>query len=101
MESKRHPKQEDRLYKELKSHLGKEVLIITESDQLNLFGQTFRPIFCGKLIDVYRGHIELFPVIIKMVNAPFFEFPTPLCVPLEKVSQFTLDFDCDRQFPLT
>ncbi|WP_240688058.1 hypothetical protein [Pseudalkalibacillus hwajinpoensis] len=101
MGSKRNRLQEDRLFKELKSLMGKDVLIITESDQLNLFGQTFRPIFCGRLVEVYHGHIQLFPVIIKMVNAPFFEFPTPLCIPIEKIAQFTMDFDCETPFPLT
>ncbi|MCA0986777.1 hypothetical protein [Guptibacillus algicola] len=91
----------ERLFEFLRSKIGSDILVITDSDQLNIFGQTFRPIFCGRLNQVEPGHIELYPVIIKMVNAPFFEFPTPLCFPLEKISQFTIDFDCGTVFPIT
>ncbi|MFD1735427.1 hypothetical protein ACFSCX_02520 [Bacillus salitolerans] len=92
---------EDRLIRELKEIVGENILIVTESDQLNLFGQTFRPIFTGTLFDVQQGHITLYPVIIKIINAPFFEFPTPLSIPLEKIAHFTPDFDPNTRFPLT
>ncbi|MGO4886392.1 hypothetical protein ACJ2A9_01425 [Anaerobacillus sp. MEB173] len=92
---------EDRLLRELQALIGENILIVTESDQLNLFGQTFRPIFCGKISDVQQGHLTLFPVNIKIVNAPFFNFPTPLSIPLEKIAHFTPDFDCDARLPLT
>lgn len=92
---------EDRLLRNLQALEGEDILIITHSDQLNLFGQTFRPVFCGTIAEVGHGHLTLFPVIIKMVNAPFFQFPTPLSIPLEKIAQFTTEFDCDNMFPLT
>ncbi|MDQ0230441.1 hypothetical protein [Metabacillus malikii] len=80
---------------------GDSILVVTESDQLNLFGQAFRPIFCGTIFDVTFSHVTLFPVQIKMINAPFFEFPTPLSIPLEKIAHFTPNFDCDDRIPLT
>ncbi|NLP52495.1 hypothetical protein HC179_17510 [Bacillus sp. RO1] len=100
-ESGQQKVREDRLLKELKDLKGKDILLVTESDQLNLFGQTFRPVFTGTIFDVQQGHITLYPVIIKIVNAPFFEFPTPLSFPLEKISHFTPNFDPRERFPLT
>lgn len=92
---------EDRLLQELKDLMGREILIITQAPQLNLLGQTFRPIFCGTLAEIGRGHITLDPVIFKMVNAPFYEFPMPISIPLEKVVSFTTEIPCDTVFPLT
>ncbi|WP_409254170.1 hypothetical protein V1502_09805 [Bacillus sp. SCS-153A] len=92
---------EDRLMQELKALMGREILIITEAPQLNLLGQTFRPIFCGTIAEVGRGHITLDPVIFKMVNAPFYEFPMPISIPFEKVVTFTTEIPCDTVFPLT
>ena len=80
--------------------LGEEILVITETAQLNLLGQTFRPIFVGPVVEVEGGHITLFPVTIKILNAPFYKFPTPLSIPLEKIAHFTPDFDSDIRFPL-
>ena len=92
---------EDPFFRELELLIGGEsVLIVTESAQLNLLGQTFRPIFCGPIIEVENGHLTLFPVTIKIFNAPFFQFPTPLSIPLEKIAHLTTDFDCDDRFPL-
>lgn len=79
--------------------LGKNILLITESKQLSILGQTFRPIFSGKVAEVTNGFITLDPAIIKMHNAPFFKFPTPLSFPLEKISVFT-PFDPNRRIPL-
>ncbi len=92
---------EDELYEQLLDQIGESILVITQSDQLNLFGQTFRPIFCGTIINVSQGDITLFPVNIKMINAPFFQFPTPLNIPLEKIAHFTLNFDCNQRVPLS
>lgn len=78
---------------------GQSILVTTQSDQLNILGQTFRPIFCGKVVEVTNGHITLDPVIIKMSNAPFHRFPTPLCFPIEKIANFVA-FDCEIQFPI-
>ncbi|RFU64610.1 hypothetical protein [Bacillus sp. V59.32b] len=91
---------EDGVFEELRKRIGEEILIITVSPQLNLLGQTFRPIFCGTIVEVERGHMTLFPVNIRLVNAPFFQFPTPLSIPLEKGVQATFDFSCDEVFPL-
>jgi hypothetical protein len=92
---------EDELFDQLQGQIGESILIVTESDQLNLFGQTFRPIFCGTIISVTQGDVTLFPVNIKMINAPFFQFPTPLNIPLEKIAHFTLNFDCNERIPLS
>ncbi|MFP3887753.1 hypothetical protein U8V97_20130 [Priestia filamentosa] len=92
---------EDPLFDELQELIGESILIVTESDQLNLFGQAFRPIFCGTVHAVEQGAVTLFPVNIKMVTAPFFQFPTPLTIPLEKIAQFTPNFDCNARIPLT
>ena len=69
--------------------LGDTILLVTESKQLSILGQTFRPIFAGKVVKVTNGFITLDPVIIKMHNAPFYKFPTPLSFPMEHISVFT------------
>ncbi|AST94227.1 hypothetical protein BC6307_05375 [Sutcliffiella cohnii] len=91
----------DPLVETLQNLLGESILIVTSSDQLNLFGQTFRPVFCGTIMNVSQGDVTLFPVNIKMINAPFFQFPTPLNIPLEKIAHFTPNFDCNQRIPLT
>lgn len=87
---------ENKLFKDI---LGECVLLVTEKDQLNILGQTFRPIFCGKVVDVTNGFITLYPVNIKMHNAPYFTFPTPLNFPMEHIAHFTI-FDCNQRLPL-
>jgi len=79
--------------------LNKSVLLVTESKQLNILGQTFRPIFTGVLMAVETGFVTLDPVMIKMHNAPFYRFPTPLSFPIEHISLFT-EFDMNRRIPL-
>ena len=79
--------------------MGKTVLLVTQSKQLNLLGQTFKPIFTGRLVAVNNGFITLEPAIIKMQNAPFFKFPTPLNFPIEHIVVIT-PFDLDRKIPL-
>lgn len=91
----------DELFIELNNLIGESILIVTEATQLNLLGQTFRPIFCGPVVEVERGHITIFPVTIKILNAPFFQFPTPLSIPMEKIAHFTPNFDCEARIPLT
>ncbi|MFC4354228.1 hypothetical protein ACFO0S_03965 [Chryseomicrobium palamuruense] len=81
--------------------IGESILVVTRSDQLNLFGQTFRPVFAGTLREVGEGHLTLDPVTIKMVTAPFFQFPVPLSIPLENIAHFTRKFAPDKVFPLT
>lgn len=68
--------------------LGQEIIVILDASQLNVLGQTFRPIFTGKLELVRGGSIQLNPVIIKMPNAPNFQFPTPLSFPIENIAIF-------------
>ncbi|MBM7693050.1 hypothetical protein JOC77_002489 [Peribacillus deserti] len=84
----------------INENLGRDILIVVSADQLNIFGQTFRPIFVGKLIQADEGHITLWPVQIKMSNAPNFEFPTPLMFPVEAVTAIT-SFDRDIKFPIS
>lgn len=79
--------------------LGKTVLLVTQSRQLSILGQTFRPIFTGRIVAVNNGFITLDPAIIKMHNAPFFKFPTPLNFPIEHIAVIT-PFDLDRKIPL-
>lgn len=87
---------ENLLFFEMKD---KTVLLVTKSKQLSILGQTFRPIFTGKVKEVTNGYITLDPVIIKMQNAPFYKFPTPLSFPMEHISLFT-PFDPTRKIPL-
>ena len=79
--------------------LGKEVLLTTKCDQLNILGQVFRPIFCGHVAHVADGFITLHPVMVKMSTAPFHRFPTPLCFPLQRIANLVL-FDCASRIPI-
>ena len=88
--------EENRLFLDV---LNKDILLVLEADQLNILGQTFRPIFTGKVVDVTNGFITLDPIIIKMHNAPFYKFPTPLSFPMEHIALFT-PFDPERRLPL-
>lgn len=78
-------KESNAIFEEL---LGQEIIVILDASQLNILGQTFRPIFTGRLEVVRGGSIQLNPVIIKMPNAPNFHFPTPLCFPIENIATF-------------
>ncbi|WP_456275838.1 hypothetical protein [Bacillus sp. AK128] len=91
----------DRIFEDLVGMIGDEILLVTEAPQLNLLGQTFRPIFCGTIAEVETGHITLFPVVIKFVNAPFYENPFPISIPFEKIAHFTTNFDCSTRFPIS
>lgn len=90
----------DPLFDFFSNQMGNQILIITESSQLNILGQTFRPIFCGTLAEVEPGHLTLTPVTIKILNAPFHKFPIPLSIPFEKIAHFTTDVDCSMRIPL-
>ena len=85
--------EENQLFLDL---LYKKILLVLDCDQLNILGQTFRPIFTGKVVEVTNGFITLDPVIIKMHNAPFYKFPTPLSFPMENIAIFT-PFDPDTK----
>ncbi|WP_075620253.1 hypothetical protein [Paenisporosarcina indica] len=91
----------DNLYEELRKQLGEEILVITRAVQLNLLGQVFRPIFAGTIADVQQGHLTLSPVIIKMVNAPFYNFPFPLSIPFEQIVSYSMEVPSDEVFPLS
>ena len=80
--------------------LNKDVLLVIQADQLNIFGQTFRPVFVGRLIQAGEGRVTLWPVQIKMPNAPFFFFFTPLIFPLEAITAIT-EFDSTTRFSIS
>lgn len=88
------------LYMDLTKQVGDEVLVITRAVQLNLLGQVFRPIFAGTISEVHHGHLTLSPVIIKMVNAPFYNFPFPLSIPFEQIVSYSFEVPSDLVFPL-
>lgn len=87
---------ENQLFEEV---LGQEIMLAMASEQLNILGQTFRPIFCGTVAAVTDGFLTLWPVVIKMSNAPFHRFPTPLNFPLERISTF-VPFETKNRFPI-
>jgi len=89
----------NRLYSELRRLVGHDILVTLEADQLNILGQNFRPVFVGRVAEVTDSHITLDPVIVKIITAPFYQFPTPLAFPLQKIIGFT-PFDRDTIFPL-
>ncbi|OCA91502.1 hypothetical protein A8F94_01095 [Bacillus sp. FJAT-27225] len=91
---------EETEYDRFRGLIGEQILIVTESQQLNLLGQTFRPIFCGKVVEVDQGYLTLYPATIKLLNAPFHRCPLPLMIPFEKIAHFTPEFDCNMRFPL-
>ena len=84
----------------IQQSLNNDVLLVLQADQLNIFGQTFRPIFVGTLIQAGEGRVTLWPVQIKMPNAPFYEFPTPLIFPLESITAMT-EFDPTTKFSIS
>ncbi|CAM3097070.1 hypothetical protein FITA111629_03265 [Filibacter tadaridae] len=94
-------KEEENYFQDFNKLVGEDLLVITKAVQLNLLGQVFRPIFCGTVSEVQDGHLTLSPVIVKMVNAPFYRFPFPLSVPLEQIVSFSTEVPCDLVFPLT
>ena len=84
----------------IQQSLNNDVLVVLQANQLNIFGQTFRPIFVGTLIQAGEGRITLWPVQIKMPNAPYYEFPTPLMFPLESITAIT-EFDPTTKFSIS
>ena len=88
-------------FDDVKKLMGKDLLVITQAVQLNLLGQVFRPIFSGTVSDVQEGHLTLSPVIIKIVNAPFYQSPFPLSIPLEQIVSYTTEVLSDEVFPIT
>ena len=92
---------EESLFGKLEKLKGEELLVITKATQLNLLGQVFRPVFAGTVSEVHRGHLTLSPAIIKMVNAPFYQCPFPLSIPLEQIVSYSTEVPSDTSFPLT
>lgn len=88
------------IYQELKCFLHRNILLIGQDEQLSILGQAFRPIYCGKVTRVTDSVVTLFPVQIRMPQAPEFKFPTPLNFPIDKIGMFT-PFDCSVRFSLT
>jgi len=88
------------LSEELVDLTGQSILLISEADQLEILGQVFRPVFCGKVVRVTKDTVTLYPVQIRMHNAPEFSFPTPLRFPIYKLVMVA-PFDCAVRFPLT
>ncbi|MBO2946026.1 hypothetical protein JJQ72_18770 [Paenibacillus sp. F411] len=80
--------------------LGQDIILVLNASQLNILGQTFRPIFTGTLEEVRGGSVQLNPAIIKMPNAPNFVFPTPLSFPIEQIAIFA-PFDLNTKLTLT
>ena len=85
--------------RELRELLQQSILITLAPDQLNVLNQVFRPIMCGRLVEVTNQYIKLEHVNIKMSNAPEFIFPTPLIIPLVQLIWY-MPFDCNTRFPL-
>jgi len=88
------------IYNELKCFLNRDILLIGQDEQLSILGQAFRPVYCGKVTRVTDSVVTLFPVQIRMPQAPEFQFPTPLSFPIDKIAMFT-PFDCSVLFSLT
>lgn len=84
---------------ELRELMGQSILVTLSPNQLNILNQVFRPIMCGRLVEVSDQYIELEQVNIKMSNAPEFIFPTPLIIPLVQLNWY-MPFDCNIRFPL-
>ena len=84
---------------DLQEFMGESLLIVLSENQLNILNQVFRPIFCGKVVEVTDEYVVLENVNIKMSNAPEFIFPTPLIIPLINLVWFT-PFDPSIRFSL-
>jgi hypothetical protein len=89
----------DGLVAEIQKFMGQDILISLDEDQLNILGQTFRPLFVGRVVEVNQAYVKLDPVVVKIITAPFFTFPTPLQFPLEKIIGIT-PLDRETIFPL-
>ena len=89
----------EQVAKELRELLGQSILIVLAPNQLNILNQVFRPIMCGKLVEVSNQYIKLERVNIKMSNAPEYIFPTPLIIPLVQLIWY-MPFNCNTRFPL-
>ena len=83
----------------LEHYLGKELLFSLKASQLSILNQTFRPLMVAKLVKIENGYLYFQNVNIKMQNAPEFEFPTPLVIPIKQVAWFT-EFRRDIRFSI-
>lgn len=80
-------------------YLGKELLFSLKANQLSILNQTFRPLMVAELDKIEEGYLYFKCVNIKMQNAPEFEFPTPLVIPIKKIAWF-MEFSRDIRFSI-
>ncbi len=73
----------------LEHFINHELLFSLQATQLSILNQTFRPLLVAKLEKVDKKYVYLKHVNIKMQNAPEFEFPTPLIIPIKQIAWFT------------
>ena len=83
----------------LKCYLGKELLFSLKASQVSILNQTFRPLMVAELYKIEEGYLYFKRVNIKMQNAPEFEFPTPLVIPITQIAWFT-EFNRDIRFSI-
>lgn len=83
----------------LKSYLGKELLFSLKASQLSILNQTFRPLMVAILDRIDSEYLYFKHVNIKMQNAPEFEFPTPLMIPIKQIAWF-MEFHRDIRFSI-
>lgn len=83
----------------LEQYIGKELLFSLKASQLSILNQTFRPLMVAELEKIEEGYVYFKHVNIKMQNAPEFEFPTPLVVPIKQIAWF-MEFSRDIRFSI-
>ena len=83
----------------LESYMDKELLISLQASQLSILNQTFRPLMVGKLTRLDNKYAYFTHVNIKMQNAPEFEFPTPLFIPIKEIAWY-LEFNRTTRFSI-
>lgn len=83
----------------LEHYLGKELLFSLKASQLSILNQTFRPLMVAELVKIENGYLYFEHVNIKMQNAPEFEFPTPLVIPIKQIAWF-MEFRRDIRFSI-
>ena len=83
----------------LEYYLDKELLISLQSSQLSILNQTFRPLMVARLTKIDKNNAYFTHVNIKMQNAPEFEFPTPLTIPIKQIAWF-MEFNRATRFSI-
>ena len=72
----------------LENYLDKELLFSLQASQLSILNQTFRPLMVARLARIDEYYAYFIHVNIKMQNAPEFEFPMPLIIPINQIAWF-------------